>query len=154
MISNFVISCIFIGFPDDSDNKKSACNAENPGSIPGAWLYDLARWPGGVGVQPVWEWELLLLQALSSFGVPSSPESTTCHHGSWPPADLSTEPVLRGPGVGQAWLPAWLGHLPTVTLTETPNFSVLASPRTDGDSYKACGLGCVHPTLSLASWGP
>ena len=39
MISNFVISCIFIGFPDDSDNKKSACNAENPGSIPGSGIF-------------------------------------------------------------------------------------------------------------------
>ena len=39
MISNFVISCTFIGFPGDSDNKKSACNAENSGSIPGSGIF-------------------------------------------------------------------------------------------------------------------
>ena len=29
------------GFPDDSDDKESACNPEHPGSIPGS-----GRWPG------------------------------------------------------------------------------------------------------------
>ena len=32
---------VFVGFPGGSDSKESACNAEDPGSIPG-----LGRLPG------------------------------------------------------------------------------------------------------------
>ena len=74
-------------------------------------------------------------------------ELTTCRliHGAGP-----WRPLIRS---GLASSLTW-SLADCVTLTETPNFSVLASPRTAGDSYIACGLGCVHSTLSLANWGP
>ena len=42
IISFFLwLSSIPLGFPGDSDSKESACNAEDPGSVPGS-----ARSPG------------------------------------------------------------------------------------------------------------
>ena len=38
-----------MGFPDGSDGKESACNAGDPGSIPGS-----GRSPGEVNGNPLW----------------------------------------------------------------------------------------------------
>ena len=34
-VSNFMVVNMFVGFPGGSDSKESACNAEDPDSIPG-----------------------------------------------------------------------------------------------------------------------
>ena len=43
-LENLPLAILFLGFPDGSDGKESACNAGDLGSIPG-----LGRCPGGDG---------------------------------------------------------------------------------------------------------
>ena len=52
----------FTGFPDSSAGKESACNAENPGSIPGS-----ERFPGERGRLPTpVSWASLVAQMVKS----------------------------------------------------------------------------------------
>ena len=51
-----------LGFPDSSVGKESACNAEDPGLIPGS-----GRSPGdGIGYPPQYSWASLVAQLVKN----------------------------------------------------------------------------------------
>ena len=86
-------SLIDQGFPHSSAGKESACNAGDPGSIPG-----LARSPGeGIGYPLQYSWASLVAQLV---------KESACSVG-----DLSLIPGLgRCPGKGNSY-PLWYSGL-------------------------------------------
>ena len=67
---------VFLGFPGDSVSKESACNARNPGLIPG-----LGRSPGeGIGYTLQYSWASLVTQSVKN---PSAMWETWAWSLSW-----------------------------------------------------------------------
>ena len=54
-----------LGFPGSSAGKESACNAGDPGLIPGSGRY--AR--GGIGYPPLYSWDSLMAQLVKNVPV-------------------------------------------------------------------------------------
>ena len=74
---------VILGFPDSSVGKESACNAGDPGSIPGS-----GRSPGeGIGYPLQYSWASLVAQLVIlplTFGGPTKLQRL--HHFTLPPA--------------------------------------------------------------------
>ena len=65
-----------MGFPDSSVGKESACNAGDPGSIPG-----LGRFPGeGIGYPLLYSWASLVAQVVKN---PPSMQETWIQSLGW-----------------------------------------------------------------------
>ena len=61
-VLNICVSPKFMGFPDSSIGKESACNAGDPGSIPGS-----GRSPGeGIGYPLLYSWASLVVQLVKN----------------------------------------------------------------------------------------
>ena len=57
-----VCVCVCVGFPGSSAGKESACNAGDPGSIPGS-----GRFPGeGIGYPLQYSWASLVAQMVKN----------------------------------------------------------------------------------------